>query len=700
MFQDLVTFSVVAGALWLDLSVFGMSIREIYDRVDRASISLEFFPPKTELGKNNLMERISRLNALDPVFMTVTWGAGGTTAEKTLELAGLLSQRYDVPVCMHLTCTNMDPNLIDEALMKCQEAGIKNILALRGDPPNELNDDDNNHDVGSIEDENDNSPYRHFQYAIDLVRYIKEKYGETFCVGVASYPEGHYDISGEHEQDPIEDLKFLKEKIDAGAEFVITQLFYNVDKFLTFERLFRETVSASVPIFPGLMPINSFTLFNRAARLSHASIPTEILNRFPKEIQSDDDTVRTIGIQILLEIINKIYNGTDGRVKCFHFYTLNLEKTIAQLVTECNLLSHLIEDQQSEYDDDSTMGNKLNNNSDSNIEQDQRDIATRVGDIAIVDDTDSYIPIKGEPKKRRRRSSVLSADLIFNKAIVDRDANANDSNGILPTKKFLLSISRGSGKLGRDATWDEFTNGRFGDSKSPAYGEIDGYGPTIKVSKKRALELWGSPQTINDLKTIFIKYLEGSIDQMPWNDESLSSETAFIQEELIQLNQIGYLTLASQPATNSTPSSDKIFGWGPRNGIIYQKAFVEMFISKPQWENVLKPKLDQFDRRTLSYYMGDSQGTFVTNLEDGSSNVVTWGVFPNSPIIQTTKIEQESFKAWRDEAFCIWSEWAKLFPKNTPSNTLLKSIYSNYCIVSIVHHDFIKSDELWEILLD
>lgn len=685
-----------------------MSIRSFYNNTENTSISLEFFPPKTELGKNNLMERISRLNVLDPMFITVTWGAGGTTAEKTLELATTLSQRYNVPVCMHLTCTNMDPKLIDDALIRCQKAGIQNILALRGDPPNELNDDDDDEMEDGDHNNNINNHYSHFQYAVDLVRYIKNKYGNTFCVGVAGYPEGHYDISGEHEQDPIEDLKYLKEKIDAGAEFVITQLFYDVDKFLVFERLFREKVSMDTPLFPGLMPINSYPLFNRAARLSHASIPKDILSRFPKEIQSDDDTVRTIGIQIILEMINKIYKETQGRVKCFHFYTLNLEKSIAQLVTESSLLSHITEDSQSEYDEDFSNSNHktnnligiTNNNNENKIIEDHKDITMRVGDIAIVDDTDTYIPIKGDQKKRRRRSSVLSADLIFNKAIVDRESNANDSNGILPTKKFLLSISRGSGKLGRDATWDEFTNGRFGDSKSPAYGEIDGYGPTIKVSKKKAIELWGSPQTVADLKTIFIKYLEGSIDQMPWNDQSLSSETAFIQEELIQLNQIGYLTLASQPATNSTPSSDKIFGWGPSNGIIYQKAFVEMFIYKPQWENVLKPKLDQFDRRTISYYMGDANGHFETNLDEGSSNVVTWGVFPNSPIIQTTKIEQESFKAWRDEAFCIWSEWAKLFPRNTPSNTLLKSIYSDYCIVSVVHHDFIQSDELWEILLD
>lgn len=125
-----------------------------------------------------------------------------------------------------------------------------------------------------------------------------------------------------------------------------------------------------------------------------------------------------------------------------------------------------------------------------------------------------------------------------------------------------------------------------------------------------------------------------------------------------------------------------------------------MFIHRQQWETTLKPKLDHYGRRKFSYYAGDSSGSFETNLDPHSSSVVTWGVFPNSPVKQTTIIEEESFKAWRDEAFSIWSEWAKLFPRNTPANILLRLVHKDYCLVSIVHHDFKETDELWEILLD
>ncbi|KAH7584218.1 MET12 [Nakaseomyces glabratus] len=645
-----------------------MSICKTFSERDGPLISLEFFPPKTESGKRNLLERMERMSALDPLFITVTWGAGGSTSEKTLELAQIAQRDLNVPICMHLTCTNMDTTLIKEALDACRSYGIKNILALRGDAPIEDQWDDKT--INSSEGPE-------FRYAVDLVRYIKENYGDEFCIGVAAYPEGHCEGEAEgNEQDPLKDLVFLKEKIDAGAQFVITQLFYDVSKFLDFEKMFREQISETIPVFPGLMPINSFSLFHRAARLSHASIPKAVLDRFPQEIQNDDGIVKSIGVDVLIDIIEEIYSKTNGRVKCFHFYTLNLEKAVAQIVSQSSTLSKILEESDNEED--------------QVVSQDED------GDIVLVDQHEEN-PLKF---KRRRQSSSVSADVIFNRAIINRGKTDRNESSELASKKLVVSISRGSGVLGRDATWDEFPNGRFGDSRSPAYGEIDGYGPSLKVSNKRAYELWGSPTSIRDLKAVFVKYLEGSIQSLPWCDLGLSPETALIQEELIQLNYRGYLTLASQPCTNASSSTDKIFGWGPSKGHVYQKAFIEMFVHRQQWKTILKPKLDYYGRRKFSYYAGDSKGSFETNLDPHSSNVVTWGVFPNSQVIQTTIIEEESFKAWRDEAFSIWSEWAKLFPRNTPSNTLLREVHSDYYLVSIVHHDFIETDELWDLLLD
>ncbi|AET37629.1 methylenetetrahydrofolate reductase (NAD(P)H) MET12 Ecym_1400 [Eremothecium cymbalariae DBVPG len=636
-------------------------IIDLYDEIEGPAISLEFFPPKTEPGKNNLLARMARMSAMHPLFVTVTWGAGGTTSEKTLELAEFAQRDMNLTVCMHLTCTNMDNSILDAALRRAKEAGIKNILALRGDAPVEENFDSTG--AGLVQ----------FRYAVDLVRYIKTNHGNDFCVGVAAYPEGHCEGEADgREQSPLRDLPFLKEKVEAGADFVITQLFYDVEKFLAFEELFRKEVSATLPLFPGLMPVNSFLLFNRAAKLSHASIPDSVLDRFPHHVRGDDMQVKEIGVQVMVDIVEQIWTRTNGRVKCFHFYTLNLEKSVANIFASSKILSTIAEDESA---------------SEIDVEAD--------GDLTIEDGkTES-----SENLKKRRRQSSMNSERPYNRVILTEGHNFDLKCNGAPPRKVVLSISQGSGSLGRDATWDEFTNGRFGDSRSPAYGEIDGYGPSMKVSVKRAYNLWGSPKCLQDIITIFTRYLESSIDTLPWCDLGLSPETALIQEELIELNNRGYLTLSSQPSTNSSSSSDKIFGWGPADGVVYQKAFVELFVQKHAWENDLKPRIET-SSGSFSYYLGDSSGHFDSNMEPQSANVVTWGVFPNSQILQTTIIEEESFKAWRDEAFSIWLKWSQLFPRNTPENTFLRQMHQDCYIISIVYHDFTDFDGLWSTLLD
>ncbi|GMF60047.1 unnamed protein product [[Candida] boidinii] len=184
--------------------------------------SLEFFPPKTKYGVRNLYARLGRMSALDPLFVTVTWGAGGSTAEKTLELATTCQSELGLTTCMHLTCTNMTKELIDDALEKAKQAGIVNILALRGDPPRDQDEELNN-----------SNPSSEFKYAVDLVRYIKKNHGDYFCIGVAAYPEGHVEGVDDSNQDFNTDLPFLIEKINAGADFIITQLFYESFKTIT-----------------------------------------------------------------------------------------------------------------------------------------------------------------------------------------------------------------------------------------------------------------------------------------------------------------------------------------------------------------------------------------------------------------------------------------------------------------------------------
>lgn len=619
--------------------------------------SLEFFPPKTESGMRNLYARLGRMSLLGPLFVTVTWGAGGTTSEKTTDLAVTCQEDLGLTTCMHLTCTNTPKSVIDEALKKAKDSGIRNILALRGDP---ARDTSASHGAGD------------FTHAVDLVRYIREQYGDHFCIGVAGYPEGHADGSFEElQQDPKRDLPYLTEKIKAGADFVITQLFFDVQKLVDYEAMVRSIPELKdVVIIPGLLPINGYNIFQRASKLSHASIPMSILENFPDEIQNDDDAVKDIGVDVLVKMIDEIYEKTDNRIKGIHFYTLNLEKSIAQIVNKSKFLSKVVDRKEQEL---------ANEESSSDDEID--DAVTTAKRAAYAN--------------RFSTTNKVISDIKTSPSIQNAKMNHSSSSQL----QKLISISAGQGVLGKDATWDDFPNGRFGDSRSPAYGEIDGYGPSLKVTSTRAYELWGYPSKKQDISKLFINYLLKKLDCLPWSELSLSPETALIQEELINLNEKFYFTVASQPAVNCASSKDKILGWGPSNGFIYQKAFVEMFVSKKEWDEKLLPKLTSCGK-SVSYYYADSKKAFHTNLPHNASNCVTWGVFPNREIVQTTIIEEESFKAWTEEAFEIWKEWKLLYKKDSDSAKLIDTILNNFYLVTVIHHEYPNESALWDLLLD
>lgn len=625
--------------------------------------SFEFFPPKTDAGFRNLLARLSRMMALNPLFLTVTWGAGGSTAEKSLDLAATCQKELGVTTVLHLTCTNTNKEIIEDALKRAKEAGIRNILALRGDPPRT---------------EEYWTPNCDFSNAVDLVRFIRQEHGDYFCIGVAGYPEGHVEGADASAQDPKKDLPYLIEKVEAGADYVVTQLFFDVDKFVAYEQLLQDTPQLkNIVLIPGIMPITTYRVFIRATRLSHASVPKNILDDLDAHI-NDDDMVKNIGLDVVTKMILEIDSRTNGRVRGYHFYTLNLEKAVASIINRLPVLQNMIPH------------NKL-------VQHDD----------AIASDSDDDLPAGTViPAKNGRRKSSVNENQLASADAMDAK-RALVSKALSKDPKAIVDISTGKGVLGKDATWDEFTNGRFGDSNSPAYGEIDGYGPNLKLhSNKEVQETWGEPKSTADVTKIFVDYLSNKITVLPWADSELSPETALIQEELFELNERGWFTLASQPAINSCSSRDKILGWGPPNGHIFQKLFVEFFIPKKQWEEDLLPRIStQVDDKTITYYCGDASGHISLNLpistgkNSNTKSAVTWGVFPLKEVLQPTIIDYESFKAWNEEAFLLWLEWARCYRKDSDSYKLLNSVYNDYYLVSLVHHDFTDEFVLWTTLL-
>lgn len=637
----------------------------VRERINRLSseerfVSFEFFPPKTDSGFRNLLARLNRMLTLNPLFITVTWGAGGSTSEKSLDLAATCQRNLGLTTVLHLTCTNTDQSVIDEALVRAKENGIRNILALRGDP---------------WRSDEYCTPHSEFKYAVDLVRYIKSKYGDYFCIGVAGYPEGHVDGADTSQQDSKKDMPYLIEKIEAGADYIITQMFFDADKFIAYESLLRSYPQLKeIPLIPGLMPINNYKVLARATKLSHASIPEDLLYTL-QEYHNDDDQIKKIGVDALCKIIDTINERTANRVKGYHFYCLNLEKAVASLMSESKTLNKVVgtEDARNQNED------------------------------ALASDSDEETGEKNAIKSGRRRSSVVN----------DNELASNNSEAALIGKKLLgnkqtlVDISTGKGSLGKDATWDDFPNGRFGDSDSPAYGEIDGYGPTLHVSsQEEVIAKWGSPESVKDVSKVFINYLSGKTDCLPWVSGELSPETGLIQEELIELNKKGWFSSSSQPAVNACSSRDKIFGWGPHNGFVYQKSFVELFVPKKDWKDIILPKLQKhIQDGAITYYCGDCQGNVDSDLASlpdfhSRKNAITWGVFPLKEILQPTIIEYQSFKAWNEEAFILWLNWARCYKKGSHSYELLNSIYNNYFMVSIISHDFPDENALWRILLD
>lgn len=287
-----------------------MRIAELYAADDGKPVfSLEFFTPKNDAGRQALFRAIERLQAIEPGFISITCGAAGTTRERTADLAIEVQNELGLTVMAHLVCTGTTQNELDDTLRHMQSHGIDNVLALRGDPPK-----------GAV----DWSPVEGgFQHASELTAFIRERF--SLGIGGACYPEKH------HEAPSLEvDIHHLKTKVDAGAEFLITQLFFDNEKYWSFvEKVRAEGIE--VPIVPGIMPVLNLANLQRIASLSPGTM-------VPDELQSalrgagDDDTALEAGVRFAAnQCRDLLRRGAPG----IHFYTLNRSKatlrTVAQL---------------------------------------------------------------------------------------------------------------------------------------------------------------------------------------------------------------------------------------------------------------------------------------------------------------------------------------------------------------------------------
>ena len=285
-------------------------ISDLYKQ-DRPIYSFEFFPPKTTDGEQKLHATIKELKSLSPDYVSITCGAGGgANQSKTLDWAIILQEQYEINAMLHHTSIGITQKDLDATMIDVKNAGIINIMALRGDYPN-----------GSCEYKPSKDG---FSYANELIEYIK-KSNNNFCIGGACYPEVHIQAKSAEE-----DLRNLNKKVIAGANFLITQLFFSNEKYFNFVKKCRD-FGIHIPIVPGIMPITNYKQIERFTQMAGCYVPEELI----ENIKSCDDESELFEISFkftLKQCIDLLNKGAPG----IHFYTLNQSKLTRMVLMELN----------------------------------------------------------------------------------------------------------------------------------------------------------------------------------------------------------------------------------------------------------------------------------------------------------------------------------------------------------------------------
>merc|ERR1719242_524883 len=338
------------------------------------------------------------------------------------------------------------------------------------------------------------------KYASDLVRHIKEKYDGDFTVVVAGYPNGHPDADSYED-----DLLNLKAKCDAGADFVITQLFF---KASTFKKFYDDcrAVGITCPIIPGIMPIQSYDSLRHIVKLSQLEVPAEI-RAVVEPLKGNDAAIRNYGVHQAVEMMKDLFhsNYADG----VHIYTLNREVASISLLKRLGLWKS---------------------------------------------DPAKLLPFKLPAEEKRHDEEVRP----------------------------IFWSNRSKTYIYRTRHWDEFPNGRWGNSASPAFGELKDYYLfylASQTSNEEQRSMWGNQLDCEqDVWDVFTRYLTKepnangvTVTKLIFNEESLDPETELIADTLAQINKVGFLTVNSQPSVNCAPSNDPKVGWGPSGGYVFQK---------------------------------------------------------------------------------------------------------------------------------
>ena len=401
--------------------------------------------------------------------------------------------------------------------------------------------------------------------------------------------------------------------------------------------------------------------------------------------------MKAYGVKLCLKICSDL---AAAGVPGFHFYTLNLEKSVTLILEGLHIKDNIAARRALPWRGSRTGKLGSHNHSHTSLTNMSSNTSTGTGSAggSAAGSVGSAVGSAGGSVEHDSPLLLSQNGSLASMSTAGHGSNANlTSLNKIEDVRPINWANRPKSYIKRTVTWDEFPNGRWGDGRSPAFGELSDshfFRPS-EGSKEDRLAMWGeAPIEPEDVYEVFALYVEGRIPILPWCETPLQDETNFIDTSLAEFNRAGFLTINSQPAINAIKSDDPVFGWGGPNGYVYQKAYIEFFCSPELLSiiiNVVRSKPN------LNVHAVDSSGNSMLSGTKGVT-ALTWGVFPNKEILQPTIFDSDTFLVWSEEAFQLWtSAWASLYDDETESSALLYDIHDTYCLVAIVDNDYIHS---------
>jgi methylenetetrahydrofolate reductase (NADPH) len=575
--------------------------------------------------------RIDRMAVLEPLFVDVTWttaGEGRDSREATFSVCEYARKYAGLVPMIHITLTGMTREELVGQLDRAKRAGIRNVLALRGDPPK-----------GKLVWEPCPGG---LSRAEELVRLIREHFKDWFCVAVAGFPEGYAEPGvaggGDHAEhveasaDPAVAARktasreaavaAVVAKVAAGADMVMTQCLYSAEAYASFVKECRASgVPASVPILPGVLPVHSYDAFRRMTAYTGVSVPADLEAALSEAAASDeDDAVFLAGQAFTARLCSDLLKaGAPG----LHFYTLNLERATRELLKSVGLATG------------------------------------------------------SEARKLPWRPS----------GVVGREGE--QVRPIFWANRPRSYVERTHGWEGYPSgRWGDAVNPSFSDTHFSAPGAGLGSAEARRAIWGDAESLVSD----KDVCEVFARYLEGSVPQLPWCDQPLLSETSPIRERLVALNRHGFCTINSQPRVNGARSDDPVVGWGGRErfGYVYQKAYIECFCAPKRLASFIKA-VETHPSITFTA-VDQQGNVYTNNKRRGEQAVtwgVFPGKEVLQPTVVDDDAfmawKDEAFHLWG-------SVWASAYADDSSAAGLLTDIQSKWFLLHAVDHNFVSGD--------